>query len=70
MNDCRAAALLSGGMKVCSIGCLGLGTCAAICPFNAITMGEDGLPVVDDELCTGCGTCERACPKHIISCPP
>ena len=67
MNDCRAAALLSGGMKVCTIGCLGLGTCARVCPFDAITMGTDGLPVVDEILCTGCGTCERVCPKHIIN---
>ena len=66
INDCRAAALINGGMKVCSIGCLGLGTCAKACPFDAIVMGENGLPVVDDEKCTGCGTCERACPKNII----
>jgi NADPH-dependent glutamate synthase beta subunit-like oxidoreductase len=67
LGDCRAAALLSGGMKVCSIGCLGLGTCARACPFGAITMGPDGLPVVSEEKCTGCGTCERVCPKHIIT---
>lgn len=65
--DCRAAALLSGGMKVCTVGCLGLGTCARACPFGAITMGPDGLPVVHEEKCTGCGTCERVCPKHIIT---
>jgi formate dehydrogenase (NADP+) beta subunit len=67
ITDCRAAVLLSGGMKVCSVGCLGLGTCAKACPFDAITMGEDNLPVVDEELCTGCGTCERVCPKNIIT---
>jgi len=67
LNDCRAAALLNGGMKVCTIGCLGLGTCAQVCPFNAITMGPKGLPVVHEGRCTGCGTCERACPKHIIT---
>jgi RnfABCDGE-type electron transport complex B subunit len=67
LNDCRAVALLSGGMKVCNIGCLGLGTCAAACPFNAIVMGPHGLPVVDEVKCTGCGTCERICPKHIIT---
>ncbi|WP_246804976.1 (Fe-S)-binding protein [Desulfosarcina cetonica] len=39
LNDCRAAALLSGGMKVCNIGCLGLGTCAAACPFGALPWG-------------------------------
>jgi formate dehydrogenase beta subunit len=67
VNDCRAATLLNGGTKVCPIGCLGLGTCARACPFDAITMGPDNLPVVDKELCTGCGTCERICPKNIIT---
>jgi NADPH-dependent glutamate synthase beta subunit-like oxidoreductase/formate hydrogenlyase subunit 6/NADH:ubiquinone oxidoreductase subunit I len=67
IGDCRAAALMSGGMKVCNIGCLGLGTCARACPFDAIVMGSDGLPVVNEQRCTGCGTCERVCPKHIIT---
>ncbi len=67
LNDCRAVALLGGGMKVCTIGCLGLGTCASACPFNAIVMGPEGLPVVDEVKCTGCGTCERVCPKAIIN---
>jgi NADPH-dependent glutamate synthase beta subunit-like oxidoreductase/NAD-dependent dihydropyrimidine dehydrogenase PreA subunit len=67
LDDCRAVALMGGGMKVCTIGCLGLGTCAKACPFNAITMGPEGLPVVIEEKCTGCGTCERVCPKHIIN---
>ncbi len=67
LNDCRAVALLNGGMKVCTIGCLGLGTCARMCPFGAIVMGPKGLPVVDEKRCTGCGTCERVCPKHIIT---
>jgi len=66
IQDCRAAELMSGGMKLCDIGCLGLGTCVRACPFDALVMGEDGLPVVDQEKCTGCGTCERVCPKHII----
>jgi NADPH-dependent glutamate synthase beta subunit-like oxidoreductase/Pyruvate/2-oxoacid:ferredoxin oxidoreductase delta subunit len=67
LKDCRAAAYLSGGMKVCTIGCLGLGSCAKACPFDAIIMGPEGLPIVDQERCTGCGTCERVCPKHIIT---
>ena len=67
LGDCRAVALLGGGTKVCTIGCLGLGTCARACPFGAISMGPDGLPVVHEGRCTGCGTCERVCPKHIIT---
>jgi formate dehydrogenase beta subunit len=67
LDDCRAVALLGGGLKVCTIGCLGLGTCARACPFNAISMGPKGLPMVNEKKCTGCGTCERVCPKHIIN---
>ena len=67
LSSCQAAAMLYGGMKECQIGCLGLGSCAAACPFGAITMGKNGLPVVDEIKCTGCGTCERVCPKNIIT---
>ena len=67
ITDCRGAALLYGGSKVCPVGCLGLGTCVNACPFNALSMGEDNLPVVNLDRCTGCGTCERVCPKHIIT---
>ncbi len=65
--DCRAADLLYGGMKECKIGCLGLGTCVEACLFGALSMGDDGLPKVDQEKCTGCGACEKACPKNMIS---
>ncbi len=67
IDDCRAAALMSGGMKVCTIGCMGLGSCARACQFDALEIGPDGLPRVDEEKCTGCGACERVCPKHIIT---
>ena len=67
VKDCRAEALLNGGSKVCSIGCLGLGTCVNACPFDALSMGPDNLPVVNLDRCTGCGTCERVCPKSIIT---
>ncbi|MFH1468267.1 MAG: FAD-dependent oxidoreductase [Pseudomonadota bacterium] len=66
VQDCRAAALVAGGGKQCSMGCLGLGTCVRACPFGALSMGEDGLPRVNEKLCTACGTCERVCPKGIM----
>ncbi|MEW5914112.1 MAG: FAD-dependent oxidoreductase [Thermodesulfobacteriota bacterium] len=66
VRDCRAAVLLAGGPKVCEIGCLGLGSCVKVCPFGAIQIGPENLPVVDPLLCTGCGNCVRVCPKHII----
>jgi formate dehydrogenase beta subunit len=65
-RDCRAAMMLFHGSKVCDIGCLTLGTCVNACPFDAISMGANGLPEVNEHLCTGCGTCEAICPKGII----
>jgi electron transport complex protein RnfB len=68
--DCTSAALLFGGDKACSYGCLGLGTCAGICPFGAIDMLPSGLAVVDPGRCTGCTKCISACPKGIIRMVP
>jgi RnfABCDGE-type electron transport complex B subunit len=70
VNDCVAASLIHSGPKECPHGCIGLGTCAKACPFNAITMNELGLPVIDKTKCTGCGKCEAACPKKTIKLVP
>jgi len=66
VRDCRAAMLLFTGSKLCPIGCMSLGTCVSVCPFDAIHIGERGLPEVNTNLCTGCGTCVATCPKAII----
>jgi len=66
IQDCRAAALYWEGAKSCGMSCLGLGTCASVCPFNAIQMGPDGMPVVNPNLCVGCGTCVKNCPHHVL----
>ncbi len=68
--DCASAALLFGGDKACSYGCLGLATCAGVCPFGAIDMLPSGLAVVNPEKCTGCTKCVAACPKGIIKMVP
>jgi formate dehydrogenase beta subunit len=65
-RDCRAAMMLFNGSKLCEIGCLTLGTCVNACPFDALSIGQGGLPEVNEHLCTGCGTCEKICPKGII----
>lgn len=70
VQDCRAAVLAGGGDKACMYGCLGYGTCAKVCPFGAITMNDDHLPVVDITKCTGCRKCEQACPKKVIEVLP
>lgn len=66
IEDCVAASLLQGGPKGCQYGCLGLGTCVKNCPFGAMTMGADGLPIIDEKKCTGCGKCETVCPKNVM----
>ena len=70
VQDCRAAILAGGGDKSCRYGCLGYGTCAKVCPFGAITMSDDHLPVVDITKCTGCRKCEVACPTKVIEVLP
>lgn len=69
LEDCRAAIRVGGGDKVCPNGCVGHGTCAAVCAFDAIRV-IDGVAVVDYRKCTGCGSCVNACPKHIVRLIP
>jgi RnfABCDGE-type electron transport complex B subunit len=66
VNSCRALAAIYGGKRVCSIGCLGMGDCVKSCAFNAIHLGPEGFPVVDDAKCVGCGACQKVCPKDIL----
>ena len=68
--DCRAALLIQGGPKACKFGCIGLGTCAAVCPFDAIIMSPNGLPIISEDKCGGCGVCVKACPVGILSILP
>lgn len=67
VTDCRAAMMLFAGSKLCPIGCMTLGSCVSACPFDAIAIGERGLPEVNRNLCTGCATCVATCPKAIIT---
>lgn len=68
--SCTAAALVSGGGKGCFWGCLGYGDCQTVCDFDAISMNEHSLPVVDLNKCTACGDCVEVCPKDLFSLQP
>ena len=70
IHDCAAAKLAAGGPKACKYGCLGYGSCVAACPFDALHMGEKGLPVVDTYACTGCGKCQETCPQGVMTLLP
>lgn len=67
VRTCAAANLLAKGQKLCSFGCLGFGDCVLVCPFDAIHVGAEDIPVVDLKRCTACGKCVESCPKNIIS---
>lgn len=70
VRDCRAAILVGNGNKGCVYGCLGLGTCEQACPFGAVTISAEMLPVIDEDKCTGCGKCVKDCPRGIIEVVP
>ncbi|MDR1665147.1 MAG: RnfABCDGE type electron transport complex subunit B [Clostridiales bacterium] len=70
LNSCGAAMqLAAGGAKNCAYGCLGGGSCEAVCAFGAISM-VNGIALVDNEKCTACGKCVKECPKKIIELAP
>jgi Na+-translocating ferredoxin:NAD+ oxidoreductase RNF subunit RnfB len=66
VEGCHPAMLIGGGGKQCQYGCLGFGDCVRVCPFDAIHMDDNQLPVVDREKCTACGKCVEACPRNLI----
>lgn len=70
IKDCTSATILFGGDKACQYDCMGLGTCAGVCPVDAIRMLPNGLPEIDPMKCTACNKCVLACPKNIIKLVP
>ena len=46
--------------------CISCGACAAACPVQCISQGEDKY-VIDEATCISCGTCAGVCPVGAIS---
>lgn len=45
--------------------CVSCGACAAQCPVEAITEGDDKY-VIDQDTCVECGACAAQCPVEAI----
>ncbi len=43
--------------------CISCGACAAECPVNAISEGDDKY-VIDADACIDCGNCAAVCPVN------
>ncbi len=70
LDDCRAAALLGGNEKLCSFGCMGLGSCVRACEYDALIINDQGLAVVLEDACVACEACVPACPVDLIEMIP
>jgi len=66
VKTCKAAKISINGTKMCQFGCIGFGDCVQVCSFDALFMGDDGLPHVDLKKCTGCGMCANICPQNLF----
>ena len=69
IKSCAAAVKIGGGLTACSYGCIGLGDCASVCPYNAIRVCN-GVAVVDNDKCKACSMCVKECPRQLISIVP
>jgi Na+-translocating ferredoxin:NAD+ oxidoreductase RNF subunit RnfB len=69
VEDCRAAHLVGQVDRMCSYGCIGLGTCLDACNFDAIEIYR-GVARIIPENCVACEACVEACPREIIDMIP
>ena len=71
IQDCVAASLVNNGNRSCKYACLGLGTCARACKFDAIHVDPVlKIAKVNPAQCQGCGACIQVCPKSVLSLQP
>ncbi len=66
VTTCKAAVMINNGPNLCSWGCVFQNDCITACQFDAISLDENGMRIVDKEKCTGCGACVKACPRDLI----
>lgn len=64
------SAVMAGGNKDCSYGCVGLYDCMKACDFGAIVKSDTGVPIIVEDKCVSCGACVKACPQKLIEIHP
>lgn len=47
--------------------CARSGTCVGVCPHDALSIGPDYYPRIDEDKCTECGLCRKVCPGEDVS---
>ncbi|MCB5246684.1 MAG: RnfABCDGE type electron transport complex subunit B [Candidatus Cloacimonetes bacterium] len=70
IETCLSAVNIAGGPNTCTWGCVGFNDCLRACKFDAITIDECGMRVIDADKCTACGACVKACPRNLIELVP
>ncbi|MCL2637430.1 MAG: RnfABCDGE type electron transport complex subunit B [Oscillospiraceae bacterium] len=65
-ESCVAAGRYYNGKGNCSKGCLGLGDCASVCAYDAISF-QNNAAIIDPGKCWACGMCVPVCPNNLIS---
>ncbi len=70
IESCTSANLVGFGPSACRFGCLAMYDCFHACPFDAIHIGENEMPVIDREKCVACGKCIEICPRSLIRLVP
>ena len=66
LGDVKKALSPSRFMASCDANCcIGCGTCAAKCPFDAVKL-VDGCCTIDKDKCMGCGVCVVNCPAEVL----
>jgi len=58
-----------GLVKVDSDGCTGCGSCAQVCPTDALDLTQEDTVTLtfNPALCTGCAQCVSVCPEKVVS---
>ena len=70
IQSCEEAAKQDAkALGLCTTGCLGQGSCTAVCRYDAISI-VNGTAYVDSDKCVGCRDCTFACPKGLITIVP